>query len=236
MGVKTLYTFNKAATVEATAYLGTAQVGGPVTIKNGVGGCSSTFGATCAVTISAPAGEHFDTVRLKAVSGAFGLQTAQVRLESEVDKVVACVPGTSVTEGTTTVTYQGGGTCTEVGIVVENSDQEVKFLKPSNDPNAKFVLKIDWTVPTTPQVPGTTVNFKNTDLAADDKPITWCVNPTYDGQGNLTGADIGDDLEPSAQLPYVQYACVGKQTTTIKDAKLAVEEQIFLVGDVALRK
>lgn len=199
----------------------------------------------CQWKIELPADTYFDTLRLKAVSAGFSLEGGSdsgseagakpttFNLVSEVDQVVQCVPGTAVSVGTTTVTYQGGGTCTEVGIVVKNQDEEVTFLKPSNDPNAKFVLDVKWTIPVptgTDPIPNTTVNF-----VATDHPIGWCAGAVIDTNGNLTGATVGADLEPDA-LTGTQYACVGKQSANIVNGKLEVNEQIFLVGDVALRK
>jgi hypothetical protein len=257
------YIYNKKATVQATAWLDTRQADGsiksvqvgntftliqgatPTTLAPYTTYCDVAYAGNCKWDIALPAAGRFDTLKLKSIKGAFSLQggsdvplgsTVPVPttfdLVSEVDAVVPCEEGKSVTQGTTTVTYQGGGTCTEVGIVVKNQDQEVTFLKPSNDPNAKFVLDVKWTIPVPTgldAIPNTTVNF-----VATDHPIGWCAGAVIDTSGNLTGATVGADLEPD--LTGDQYACVGKQSANIKDGKLEVNEQIFLVGDVALRK
>ena len=242
MNVKTLWTLSKPATVEVTAYLGESsnpdnKVGVPVTLTNGAPGCATTYGAICTLPFSP--GGNFDRLQLKAVKGAFGLQMATFNLVSDVDAVADCE--TPITDGTTTVQYLGTttpGDCSAFGVTLESTDTTVKFLKPSNvAQDAQFAFTTNWTIDIpagNAQVPVTTVDFTNT----GDNPVSigWCQDATYTN-GKLTGVSSvpSTDLDGNT-LNGVQFACVGTQAAKAENGELKVEEQIYVLGDILLRK
>jgi len=237
MGVKTLYTWNKAAKVEVTAYRAGAKVSEAVA-ENG-DGCPAGYGDSCTLTITAPPDTYFDTLELKALQGAFGLQRATANLVSEVDAVLPCEVGSFITSGDTIVTYQGGGNCDSFGVTLDTTDKTVTFLKPTSlGAGSKFVVSTDWSIDLPSgdaQVPATQVDFTNTPDPGNDIRIGWCQGATYDDAGNLTDVtqgvvDIDEDTEG------LQYACVGTQKAQAKGDQLKVQEQIFLVGDIIMRK
>ena len=141
MGVRTLFTWNKKSTVKAQAYLADDPVGRVYTLIQGTAPTSgaplgtaycayTSYGQTCDWAIDP--GGRFDTLRLTAVAGAFGVVgKSTFALESEVDKELSCDDPT-LTQGNASVEFignAGSDACTEFGVTLESSDEEIVFLK-----------------------------------------------------------------------------------------------------------
>ncbi len=92
-------------------------------------------------------------------------------------------------------------------------------------------------------MPTTQVDFET---GEGPKPIGWCPDPMFDEAGNLVGlanaTPASADMDGTADDGKgIQYACVGKQSPAIESVvggtdNLEVTEQIYLLGDVLMRK
>ncbi len=210
--------FNSTKTkIQATTYRNGTLVStfnfvqGSGTSSSTVTYCNAKDNDNCQWSITSP--QYFDTLRLKAVAASFSLeggadptsssQTVKplpttFALVSEVDEVVPCTIGSSISDGATNVTYYGnpdGTTSCDgqgIGVVLKSTADRVEFLKPSDDPTAQFVLDIDWSVPLPSgpaQVPGTKVDFLNTTSTEDDMEIGGRPGAIYDTSTPETGGD-----------------------------------------------
>ena len=174
-------------------------------------------------------------------------------LSEAVDGILAC--------SATTDTVPGDGTAPEVTVrrldnanpaepcavipyTLANGDLSARFLKPMTEQtSAQFVLDLVWTVPTgtSTQLPVTTVDFESADPRSGI-PLGWCPDPVFDGDV-LTGI-LNPLTNPAAAdqddvLGGKQFACVGSQTTRVVDGDpdvVEVAEQVYLMGDVLMRK
>jgi hypothetical protein len=215
MGVRTLYTYNKRSTVTAQAYLDGAKVGDLHTLIQGTGTSGGTttycaftsYGQTCGWDINPEA--RFDTLRLTAVAGAFGVVgESTIALESEVDKALSCEDPV-LTQGNASVEFIGNAgpeVCTEFGVTLEAFDEEIVFLKRIDlDPAAQFIFDVTWKqtnesdegdpAATVATVPNVTIDFENyaegSPFAADPivSPMPFC--PDY-----LYASDLEDPEAP----------------------------------------
>lgn len=247
------YIWRRNATVEARFYVGdtATQVGGTYTLIQGSGTssgnttyCGVTYGGTCAWDIAPPG--RFDTVRLTAVAGAFGLVgESTLALESEVDKALDCDDPT-LTQGNARVEYLGnadGSACGQFGVTLAASDDEVRFLKPLDiDPTAQFIFDVDWTQESegpAATVPTVTIDFENpTGVTIDDMP--FCPEILYSAGGDLVGvqdpADISSLPDWRADLAGTQYACLDDpRSVSIGADTVTVTDKVFLIGDARMR-
>lgn len=235
-------------TVTATFYSGatlvrTETVGSPKSAK---------AGTVFALTV--PPGTVFDRVTLEAAGGAFSLiGRTTFDLVSEAEYRMSCKQGeNSITEqgGTTTettITYTGnadGSNCTNgFGVRLDTDDPSgFTFLKPTTvAPTAEFIVHRDWSIPLPgtgfAQVPATLVDFANTPATEDDVPIDWCPDAVFaEGTHDLTGVSATPTEDLYNGQVGVQYACVGTQSAEARGGQLIVSEQIYLYGDVIMRK
>ena len=193
--------------------------------------------------LNVAAGANFDRVTLEAAGGAFSLiGPSTFHLVSEAEYRMSCKTGeNSITEqaGTTTettITYTGnadGTDCTKgFGVRLDTDDPSgFTFLKPTTvAPTAQFIVNRDWSIPLPEtgfaQVPATLVDFANTEELTDDVAIDWCPGTLYT-DGKLTG------VNPTPTAPY---ACVLTQSAEARGDNLIVSEEIYLYGDVIMRK
>ena len=273
MGVRTWYTYNKKSTVKAEAYLGDAlpanKVGETYTLIQGAGTSAGTttvcaftsYGQTCDWDLDF--GGRFDTLRLTAVAGAFGVVgESTITLQSEVDKLLDCKDST-LTQGNASVEFIGNANaapdeCTEVGVTLESTDEEIVFLKRIDvDPDAQFIFDVTWTKEpnpdaTTATVPGVTIDFEN--YPAGSGPIVsdmpFCPDYLYADVDNdadtppvLVGAEDATDFgqlpdwrgEGQAPLDGKQYACLDQpRKVDISAEGLKVTDRIYLIGDARI--
>lgn len=141
-------------------------------------------------------------------------------------------------------------TCTLIPYTLRNSDSSARFLKPlTSQTTAQFVMTMVWTIPATSSLPlpVTTVDFESPDPRTGI-PVGWCPDAQFSGN-TLTG--IADPLNNAAApdldnaLSGKQFACLGTQTSkvvqgtvagSLSDDTVQVTEQIYVLGDVFLRK
>lgn len=193
--------------------------------------------------------DGFDAVRLTATAGSFSIRGAKFNLDSAAEYLMNCTDRNliSETEGgaTTTILYTGnadGSPCTEgFGVTLDSMGaKKFMFLKASGvDPTAEFVVTRSWTVGLPPgdaKAPATLVDFGNTAAEGDDVSIGWCPGAEYDAAGKLTGIATTPTTDLYTATTTVEYACVGKQSAKAVGSELQVDEQIYLYGDVIMRK
>lgn len=143
-------------TVIATAYNGSTPV---ATATPWNSPKREKVGTRKLMTLAAPAGQYFDSVRISATLGSFsvvGTSTFQLVEPAEYPKFC---PGESQPEGGTTVTYVGeatgtdpnpedsvdtfGGSC--FGITLTDGATSVRFLKPLDvSPDAQLIFTKTW--------------------------------------------------------------------------------------------
>jgi hypothetical protein len=224
MGVRTIYTYNKKSTVKAEAYLGAVipdNKVGEATLVQGSGSdttkdyCAfASYGQTCSWDLDF--GARFDTLRLTAVAGAFGVVgESTFALQSEVDKALSCTDPT-LTQGNAAVEYIGnadGSECGEFGVTLEAGDEEIVFLKPLDlDPDAQFIFDVTWTekkasdegdpAATEATVPGVTIDFENYPAGFGDPIVSempFCPDYLYGPDPDFTAPDD----TPQAEAPIV---------------------------------
>ena len=143
--------------------------------------------------------------------------------------------------------------CALIPYTLRNAPSSARFLKPADQQStAQFVADFVWTVPWTPGTTAlapTTVDFE-TPVAGTVLPIGWCPDPVYSGTVTIGGVTvpklvgIASPLTNAAvqdldEAPGTQFACVGVQSARSVDAAtdtVTVVEQVYILGDIALRK
>jgi hypothetical protein len=253
------------ARVQAVATLGTAAAGTFEATAPDMG-CSAASddgpdaGArdNCVWTIT-PTGA-FDKIKLTAVAGSFSLEggadwpastvTSTFELVTVADGILDCgdevtKSGTSTTPTVTLDRLSDAGTtnCTKIPYTLSNSANAFQFLKPLGQPNAQFTFTVDWVsalpTPNVAQPPVTKVDFE---LGGGKIPLPWCINPTFDTNGVLTGVldvSVLPDMD-GVTTNSKQYACVATQVSKVVTytsptaPTLNVREQIYLLGDVSM--
>ncbi len=132
--------------------------------------------------------------------------------------------------------------CELIPYTLSNGDSSLQFLKPSTEPYTQFVLTVTWVLPVSApaQVPVTKVDYE---LGGPVVDLGWCPDPVFTG-GVLTG--INDPLnnplvtdQDGVTTNNTQFACLGSQSATVVDDQpdyVTVTEQIYLLGDVLMRK
>lgn len=203
MGVRTFpYTWNKKSTVKAEAYLGTTKVGQDTLIQGSAECPFQSYGQSCTWTLDGITG-RFDTLRLTAEAGAFGLAASTFALKSEVDKTIDC----EATDGANTYTDPSGATvlfagnvssaCTDFGVTLGDDPDEAGtkvFRKNlSTNTDAQLIFTIPWdTVKTTdPTVlPPATIDFE---IGTEPRTMPFCPDYLFDSSGKLRGLFATDD-------------------------------------------
>jgi hypothetical protein len=155
----------------------------------------------------------------------------------------------------------GPGTCDPVAYELSNDAGELTFLKADGQPLAQFILNVQWPVANAGAAAKETyVDFGLLDGGYELR-MPRCPAALFDATGHLAGltgtvdptpaelASIGitdqDGLPSDASSVdngLTQYACVGYRSTAWKVSALPnppqyfVQEQIYLLGDVLMRK
>ncbi len=258
------------AQIQATARSAGTTVG-TFSLAQGSSTCNVGDGGNCRWEFDVAGG--FDTLVLRAVKGSFSLEGGSdtgtttpapstgpttFDLVATVDAVVACTPGSELTDGTSTVVYVGTSDeeCAEFGATLTSTDSEVRLLKPLNvNPGAQFIVTIPWK-PALPAVgdealtlPALEVDFElpggvgRQDLALCP-PTLYRENGSFKafGEGEQEGellvvATTGlPDQEPSTDT--LEFACIATRSAELSGASStsSVEDAIFLVGDVRFSK
>lgn len=241
--------FGSKAKVQATAKLGATSVG-TFELTQGSTACNVPDNGNCRWNID-PAGDAlFDTLVLKTLKGSFSLEggaeagttPSTFDLVGDVETVFDCEPGTTLTDGDTTVEYVGSvtpGQCEDFGATLSVGDTDLTFLKPLDvDPTAQFVLNVDWQLPGS-ATPSTTLPPAYVDFevgAANENPMGFCPWYVVETDGFWGIADLNNldqDYEPD--LGGKQYACIISRSATVSSTEVVISDEIFLIGDAKMR-
>jgi hypothetical protein len=156
------------------------------------------------------------------------------------------LPG-SLTAPQVTVTRIGNAnaaeSCLPLAYTLTNGPGFTRFLKPQNvQTSSQFVVNVSWTVPagSPAQLPITYVDYESGFGAT---ALPWCPDPTFSDAGVLTGIEnpLTSPLvvDQDSILTNKQFACVGTQSARVVNGApdtVTVTEQIYLLGDVLMRK
>lgn len=139
-------------------------------------------------------------------------------------------------------------TCVKVPYSLTNGSGYSRFLKPQDQQStAQFVITMTWTVPASNglPLPATFADYE-TPAPGTQIKLGWCPDPIYSGP-DLVG--IGSPLtNPGVvdqdEVPGIQFSCIGNQQSVIlqggapglADDTVQVTEQIYVLGDIYLRK
>ena len=250
--VKGSYELQSGATIGQPKLAGTT--GEPFTCNNPAdSGPDSGVNDNCRWPISVPSwtgtddGVFFDTISLKAVSGAFSLEgggdgtvlpqsptsTPNASIVEIVDGTIGC-GGQTRTEAATgdeprvvvrRIDNVGGAGCAAVPYSLANGPQFGQFLKPlATQPSAQFVWDLTWLMPQaagTTDLPDVKVDYETPDASGASPLVTlgWCPDATYTSTGTFAGYSPAQVAALPDQDDYAgtQYACIVSRTATSVD-------------------
>jgi hypothetical protein len=180
-----------------------------------------------------------------------------VELSSVSDGDLACgdiasIQGTGTTPGVSVdrldTNADPAQTCVKVPYKLSNGTDSAQFLKPMDQQStAQFVITLTWTVPASRPLPlPVTKADYETPARGTEIALGWCPDPIY------SGADLAGIRNPLSnpgvtdqdEVPGIQFTCIGNQrslvldggTPGLADDTVQVTEQVYVLGDIYLRK